>query len=104
MNTRNIKFRKGFLAKSQTFSKEEGGVSETLSRGGTVSELSIDIAPELLEPQSSPDGLRLAAANTLFTLSGKMNGSSADTDIVVNSNSLSNVSIGNISKTPLWCF
>ena len=89
---------------SQTFSKEEGGVSETLSRGGTVSELSIDIAPELLEPQSSPDGLRLAAANTLFTLSGKMNGSSADTDIVVNSNSLSNVSIGNISKTLLTSF
>ena len=89
---------------SQTFSKEEGGVSETLSRGGTVSELSIDIAPELLEPQSSPDGLRLAAANTLFTLSGKMNGSSADTDIVVNSNSLSNVSAGNISKTLLTSF
>ncbi|MDB3948989.1 hypothetical protein N9370_04445, partial [Paracoccaceae bacterium] len=89
---------------SQTFSKEEGGVSETLSRAGTVSELSIDIAPELLEPQSSPDGLRLAAANTLFTLSGKMNGSSADTDIVVNSNSLSNVSAGNISKTLLTSF
>ena len=89
---------------SQTFSKEEGGVSETLSRAGTVSELSIDIAPELLEPQSSPDGLRLAAANTLFTLSGKMNGSSADTDIVVNSNSLSNVSVGNISKTLLTSF
>ena len=89
---------------SQTFSKEEGGVSETLSRGGTVSELSIDIAPELLEPQSSPDGLRLAAANTLFTLSGKMNGSSADTEIVVNSSSLSNVSIGNISKTLLTSF
>jgi flagellar hook-associated protein 1 FlgK len=91
-------------ALSQTFSKEEGGLSETLSRAGTVSEFSIDIAPELLEPQSSPDGLRLAAANTLFTLSGKMNGSSADTDIALNANSLSDVSIGNISKTLLNSF
>jgi flagellar hook-associated protein 1 FlgK len=91
-------------ALSQTYSKEEGGISETLSRAGTVSELSIDIAPELLEPQSSPDGLRLAAANTLFTLSGKMNGSSADTDIALNANSLSDVSIGNISKTLLNSF
>ena len=91
-------------ALSQTYSKEEGGISETLSRAGTVSELSIDIAPELLEPQSSPDGLRLAAANTLFTLSGKMNGSSSDTDIAVNANSLSDVSIGNISKTLLNSF
>ena len=32
-------------ALSQTYSKEEGGISETLSRAGTVSELSIDIAP-----------------------------------------------------------
>ena len=91
-------------ALSQTYSKEEGGISETLSRAGTVSELSIDIAPELLEPQSSPDGLRLAAANTLFTLSGKMNGSSSDTDIAVNANSLSDVSISNISKTLLNSF
>jgi flagellar hook-associated protein 1 FlgK len=92
------------IALSQTYSKEEGGISETLSRAGTVSELSIDIAPELLEPQSSPDGLRLAAANTLFTLSGKMNGSSADTDIALNANSLSDVSLGNISKTLLNSF
>jgi flagellar hook-associated protein 1 FlgK len=91
-------------ALSQTFSKEEGGVSETLSRAGTVSELSIDIAPELLEPQSSPDGLRLAAANTTFTLSGKMNGSSSDTDIALNTNSLSDISVDNISKTLLTSF
>ena len=91
-------------ALSQTFSKEEGGVSETLSRAGTVSELSIDIAPELLEPQSSPDGLRLAAANTTFTLSGKMNGSSSNTDIALNTNSLSDISVDNISKTLLNSF
>ena len=91
-------------ALSQTFSKEEGGVSETLSRAGTVSELSIDIAPELLEPQSSPDGLRLAAANTTFTLSGKMNGSSSNTDIALNTNSLSDISVDNISKTLLTSF
>jgi hypothetical protein len=69
-----------------------------------VSELSIDIAAELLEPQSSPDGLRLAAANTLFTLSGKMNGSSSNTDIALNTNSLSDISVGNISKTLLASF
>ena len=91
-------------ALSQTFSKEEGGVSETLSRAGTVSELSIDIAAELLEPQSSPDGLRLAAANTTFTLSGKMNGSSSNTDIALNTNSLSDISVDNISKTLLTSF
>jgi len=91
-------------ALSQTFSKEEGGVSETLSRAGTVSELSIDIAAELLEPQSSPDGLRLAAANTTFTLSGKMNGSSSNTDIALNTNSLSDISVDNISKTLLNSF
>jgi flagellar hook-associated protein 1 FlgK len=89
---------------SQTFSKEEGGVSETLSHAGTVGEFSIDIAPELLKPQSSPDGLRLAAANTLFTLSGKMNGSSSDTDIAINTNSLSDISVDNISKTLLTSF
>jgi flagellar hook-associated protein 1 FlgK len=89
---------------SQTFSKEEGGVSETLSHAGTVGKFSIDIAPELLKPQSSPDGLRLAAANTLFTLSGKMNGSSLDTDIAINTNSLSDISVDNISKTLLTSF
>ena len=89
---------------SQTYAKEEGGVSETLSRAGTVSELAIDLAPEILKPQASPDGLRLAAANTVFTLSGKMNGSSSDTDISINTNSLSDVSIENISKSLVTSF
>ena len=89
---------------SQTFAKEEGGVSETLSRAGTVSELEIDLAPEIFKAQASPDGLRIAAANTVFTLSGKMNGSSSDTDISINTNSTSDVSIENISKSIVTSF
>ena len=89
---------------SQTASKEEGGVSETLSHAGTVSELAIKLAPEILKPQASPDGLRLAAANTVFTLSGKMNGSTTDTDISISTNTLNDVSIENISESLVTSF
>ena len=85
------------FSNSQSFSKEDGGVSVRLTEAGSVSELSIEIEPDILLPQTSPDGLRLAAPNTNFTLSAILNGSEVKTPSV-NANSLTEPSISNISK------
>ena len=86
-------------ANSQTLSKEEGGVRVDLTAGGSISDISIEIDPDILEPQVSPDGLRLAASNTSFTLSARLNGSETATEFSVNTNALIDVSIASISET-----
>ena len=84
---------------SQTLSKEEGGVRVDLTAGGAVSDISIEIDPDILMPQVSPDGLRLAASNTSFTLSARLNGSETATEFSVNTNALIDVSLASISET-----
>ena len=86
-------------ANSQTLSKEEGGVRVDLTAGGSVSDISIEVDPNLLIPQVSPDGLRLAASNTSFTLSARLNGSETATEFSVNTNALIDVSLASISET-----
>ena len=86
-------------ANSQTLSKEEGGVRVDLTAGGSISDISIEIDPDILEPQVSPDGLRLAASNTSFTLSARLNGSETATEFSVNTNALIDVSLASISET-----
>ena len=73
-------------ANSQTLSKEEGGVRVDLTAGGSVSDISIEVDPDILVPQVSPDGLRLAASNTSFTLSARLNGSETAAEFSVNTN------------------
>ena len=86
-------------ANSQTLSKEEGGVRVGLTAGGSVSDISIEVAPDILIPQVSPDGLRLAASNTNFTLSARLNGSETAAEFSVNTNALIDVSLASISET-----
>ena len=86
-------------ANSQTLSKEEGGVRVDLTEGGSVSDISIEVAPDILIPQVSPDGLRLAASNTNFTLSARLNGSETAAEFSVNTNALIDVSLASISET-----
>ena len=86
-------------ANSQMLSNEEGGVGVSLSQAGSVSELSIEVDPNLLMSQASPDGLRLAASNASFTLSANLNGSEAATEFSVNTSELIDVSLASISKT-----
>jgi flagellar hook-associated protein FlgK len=86
-------------ANSQTLSKEEGGVRVDLTAGGSVSDISIEVDPNLLIPQVSPDGLRLAASNTSFTLSARLNGSETANEFSVNTNALIDVSLASISET-----
>ena len=86
-------------ANSQTLSKEKGGVRVDLTAGGAVSDISIEIDPDILMPQVSPDGLRLAASNTSFTLSARLNGSETATEFSVNTNALIDVSLASISET-----
>jgi flagellar hook-associated protein 1 FlgK len=50
-------------------------------------------------PQVSPDGLRLAASNTSFTLSARLNGSETAAEFSVNTNALIDVSLASISET-----
>lgn len=86
-------------ANSQTLSKEEGGVRVDLTAGGSISDISIEVDPDILVPQVSPDGLRLAASNTSFTLSARLNGSETATEFSVNTNALIDVSLASISET-----
>ena len=86
-------------ANSQTLSKEEGGVRVDLTEGGSVSDISIEVDPDILVPQVSPDGLRLAASNTSFTLSARLNGSETAAEFSVNTNALIDVSLASISET-----
>jgi flagellar hook-associated protein 1 FlgK len=86
-------------ANSQMLSQEEGGVLVSLSEAGSVSELSIEVDPNLLGAQASPDGLRLAASNASFTLSANLNGSKAASEFSVNTSELIDVSLASISKT-----
>jgi len=86
-------------ANSQTLSKEEGGVRVDLTAGGSVSDISIEVDPDILVPQVSPDGLRLAASNTSFTLSARLNGSETAAEFSVNTNALIDVSLASISET-----
>ena len=86
-------------ANSQTLSKEEGGVRVDLTAGGSVSDISIEVDPDILVPQVSPDGLRLAASNTSFTLSARLNGSETAAEFSVNTNELIDVSLASISET-----
>jgi flagellar hook-associated protein 1 FlgK len=86
-------------ANSQTLSKEEGGVRVDLTAGGSVSDISIEVDPNILVPQVSPDGLRLAASNTNFTLSARLNGSETANEFSVNTNALIDVSLASISET-----
>lgn len=86
-------------ANSQTLSKEEGGVRVDLTAGGSISDILIEVDPDILVPQVSPDGLRLAASNTSFTLSARLNGSETATQFSVNTNALIDVSLASISET-----
>ena len=86
------------IANSQTLSTEEGGVSISHKNAGSVSELSINVDPDILVPQASPDGLRLAASNTTFTLSAAMNGSENKTDYMLKTNELNDISRASISN------
>lgn len=86
-------------ANSQTLSKEEGGVRVDLTAGGSISDILIEVDPDILVPQVSPDGLRLAASNTSFTLSARLNGSETATEFSVNTNALIDVSLASISET-----
>jgi flagellar hook-associated protein 1 FlgK len=86
------------FANSQTFSKEDGGVRVDLTAGGAVSDISIEVDPNILIPQVSPDGLRLAASNASFTLSARLNGSETVTKSV-NTNELIDLSLASISET-----
>jgi flagellar hook-associated protein 1 FlgK len=70
-----------------------------LTAGGSISDILIEVDPDILVPQVSPDGLRLAASNTSFTLSARLNGSETATEFSVNTNALIDVSLASISET-----
>ena len=74
-----------------------GGASKSYAQAGTVSDYVMEIAPEHLTPQASPNGMRLNAANTTFELKVPVNNGATLTKQLESKN-IGDYSIGSISK------
>ena len=75
-----------------------GGIGRSFSAAGSVTDLEWQISPDLLAPQASPDGLRLATSSAQFSLKAKLNGVSQDLDLTLSSSELSDYRSSAISK------
>ena len=77
-----------------------GGLQRSFTKGGTEALYNWDISAEQLQPQASPDGLRVSASDTTFSMTAAFNGTGTDDDLSVSisSASLSNYGSYDISK------
>lgn len=76
-----------------------GGASKTYAQAGTISDFTMEIAPEHLAPQASPNGMRLNASSATFKLTVPVN--NGETSVLseeLKSKDLADYSIASISK------
>lgn len=89
----------GILQNSADLTTLGGGASKTFAQAGTISDYVLEIAPEHLAPQASPNGMRLNASNTTFKLSVPVNnGETSALSKELKSKNLEDYSIASISK------
>ncbi len=93
-----LKSSLGGMGLSTSNAMLSGGIGRTFSLAGTVTDFEWEISPDLLAPQSSPDGLRLSTSNAIFTLNAAMNGQNKDLNIELESSDLNQFSSADISK------
>ncbi len=75
-----------------------GGVGREFSSAGSVADFEWEISPDLIAPQSSPNGLRLSSSTASFDLQASLNGESTGLDLSLNSSDISDYSSAGISK------
>ncbi|MGA0427251.1 MAG: FlgK family flagellar hook-associated protein, partial [Alphaproteobacteria bacterium] len=75
-----------------------GGIGRSFSAAGSVTDFEWQISPDLLAPQASPDGLRLSTSSAEFSMKAKLNGTSQDLNLNLNSSELSDYRSSAISK------
>ena len=75
-----------------------GGIHQSFSNAGTVSDFEWQISPDLLSPQASPNGLRLSTSSAVFNMKATLNGQSNDLNLTLNSSELMNYTSAAISK------
>ena len=87
----------GVAQSSGALATRGGGASKTYAQAGTITDYAMEIAPEHLAPQASPNGMRLNASNTTFKLSVPVN-NGATLSKELKSKDLEDFSIASISK------
>jgi len=75
-----------------------GGVGRKFSSAGSVADFEWQISPDLITPQASPNGLRLAASTAEFTMTAKLNGTPQDLNLTLSGSELKDYSSSGISK------
>jgi flagellar hook-associated protein 1 len=107
MGTLDIKSPREFTLKSslgqsvtaQADSMISGGVERSLSDSGTVADFSWQVTADQLAPQASPDGLRIASPNAVFSLVSPLNGQKSPAlSVSLNSRDLTELNSDGISK------
>ena len=89
----------GQVQSSGNLATRGGGASKSYVAAGTITDYAMEIAPEHLAPQASPNGMRLNASNATFKLTVPINnGETSALSKELNSKDLEDYSIASISK------
>ena len=89
----------GNVQSSGNIATSGGGASKSYEQAGTISDYNFEFTPEYLTAQASPNGMRLKASNTTFTLSVPVNnGETSALSKELKSKDLENFSLASISK------
>ena len=89
----------GEVQSSSNLAIKGGGASKSFAQAGTITNYAIEITPEHLAPQASPNGMRLNSSNATFKLKVPVNnGETLALSTELKSKDLEDYNIASISK------